>query len=205
MRLARSFYLDPDVTAVARTLLGKVLVTTFDGLRTAGIITETEAYAGVKDRASHAFGDRHTKRTAPMYDTGGTAYVYLCYGIHHLFNVVTHRAGVPHAVLVRALLPTEGVEHMRRRRAPSPLTTGGPGTLAQALGIRVAYSGSCLVTGAIAIEDHGITVQDDAIIAGPRIGVQYAGTDALLPYRFRVAPSHPLHGEHPSLPMRTYI
>src|SRR5436189_2434033 len=98
-KLHRSFYTRPDVVRIARDLLGKVLVTEFDGRRTAGMITETEAYAGVKDKASHAFGGRRTRRNEPMYGIGGTAYVYLCYGVHHLFNVVTNTEDVPHAVL----------------------------------------------------------------------------------------------------------
>lgn len=185
-RLPRSFYLRTDVVGIARELLGMVLVTRFDGAHTAGIITETEAYAGVGDRASHAFGGRRTARNAMMYAQGGTAYVYLCYGIHHLFNVVTNVRDVPHAVLVRAVVPVTGLEHMRKRRGTtSTLTTGGPGTLAQALGIRTAHNGMDLRGAEMCIEDHGLAPPDAAIIAGPRVGVEYAGVDARLPYRFR--------------------
>lgn len=191
--LPRSFYLRTDVVRVARELLGKVLVTDLGGTRTAGIITETEAYAGVDDRASHAYGGRRTERNEAMYAVGGTVYVFRCYGIHHLFNVVTHRAGVPHAVLVRAIVPVEGMPLMAERRAPHKPTTGGPGTLSKALGIRVEHSGLDLLGGPIAIEDRGITIAPEFVLAGPRIGVEYAGVDALLPYRFRVAPSWPLH------------
>src|SRR6185436_18626958 len=103
-------------------LLGKYLFTNFDGIFTGGIITETEAYNGVVDRASHAFGGRRTARTETMYGEGGTAYVYLCYGIHSLFNVVTNKKNDPHAVLIRAIYPTEGIDQMRirRRRPKSP-------------------------------------------------------------------------------------
>jgi DNA-3-methyladenine glycosylase len=189
MKLRRSFYLDDDVVAIARDLLGKVLVTRLDGRRTTGIITETEAYAGIHDRASHAWNGRRTARTEVMYAKGGTAYVYLCYGIHHLFNVVTNVEGVPHAVLVRAVHPLEGIDIMRERRQ-GRLVTNGPGTVSSALGIRTTHTGTDLLGDTIWIEDHGIAVPRKHIIVGPRIGVDYAGSDALLPYRFRVAPSH---------------
>lgn len=187
--LPRSFYLRPDVTVIARELLGKVLVTGFDGLRTSGIITETEAYAGVDDRASHAYGGRRTERTEVMYARGGTAYVYLCYGLRHLFNVVTHGQGVPHAVLIRAMEPHEGLDIMRDRRAGRPLRTGGPALVSEALGIRTAHTGLDLLRGPIRIEDHGLAPDEGSILVGPRVGVDYAGPDAALPYRFRIAPS----------------
>jgi DNA-3-methyladenine glycosylase len=172
--------------------LGKVLVTrTSEGL-TSGIITETEAYMGEGDRASHAFGGRRTKRNEMMYAQGGTAYVYLCYGIHHLFNVVVHQAGIPHAVLVRAIRPLEGHSIMVRRRPKALTSSGGPGTLTQALGIRIQHNGTDLTGGSIWIEDRGIEATGQDIITGPRIGVEYAGDDALLPYRYRFAPSHPI-------------
>jgi DNA-3-methyladenine glycosylase len=190
MKLKRSFYLKEDVLQVARELLGKVLVTNFPEGITTGIITETEAYCGVIDRASHAFDGKRTPRNELMYARGGTAYVYLCYGIHHLFNVVTHRSGTPHAVLVRALQPLEGLELMQqRRKTKGALTTGGPGTLTQALGIRVAHNGMDLLGDTIHLVDQGIRVPDRSIIVGPRIGVDYAGADALLPYRFRYTPT----------------
>jgi DNA-3-methyladenine glycosylase len=188
--LSSAFYMRNDVVKIARELLGKVLVTSFDEIRTSGIITETEAYAGKEDRASHAYGGRRTARNAPMYSAGGITYVYLCYGVHHLFNVVTSGEGVPHAVLVRGIIPLHGAEEMQRRRNDKPLRTDGPGTLAQALGIRTTHSGSDLLQGPIRVEDHGIEVAEKAVITGPRIGVDYAGADALLPYRFRIAPSH---------------
>jgi DNA-3-methyladenine glycosylase len=187
--LDRSFYLRQDVVQLARELLGKELHTTFDDGTTSGVITETEAYAGLTDRASHAYKGRPTTRTAPMFAQGGTAYVYLCYGIHHLFNVVTHEEGTPHAILIRAVLPRIGTDIIAQRRGGRPGTTG-PGTVAQALGIRTEHSGSDLINGAIRINELGIAIPDDAIIVGPRIGVDYAGADALLPYRFRIAPSH---------------
>jgi DNA-3-methyladenine glycosylase len=188
-KLPRSFYLREDVVAVATDLLGKVLVTRFNGTITSGMITETEAYNGVIDRASHAFGGKRTGRNEMMYAAGGVAYVYLCYGIHHLFNVVTHRSGIPHAVLIRAVHPLDGTSTMRERRnAERTLTTNGPGTLTHALGIRVTHNGTDLLGDTLYIEDRGFSVPNSAIIAGPRVGVDYAGSDALLPYRFRADP-----------------
>lgn len=186
-KLPRSFYRHDDVVAISRALLGKVLYTDIDGKRTAVIITETEAYAGVTDRASHAYGDRRTRRTEPMYGTGGTAYVYLCYGIHHLFNVVTNVAGVPHAVLVRAGEVHSGLATMLERRGKlnhDRTLLAGPGSLSRALGITTALTGSSLLSGPIRIEDHGLYVDPDRVTVGPRIGIDYAGEDAGRPYRF---------------------
>ncbi len=187
--LPKSFYLRDDVVAVSRELLGKVLYTDIGGRRTSMVITETEAYAGIADRASHAYGDRRTRRTEPMYGPGGTAYVYLCYGIHHLFNVVTNVSGVPHAVLVRAGEPHSGVPAMLQRRdKPTADRTllAGPGSVARALGITTALTGSSLLNGPIRIEDHGLRVDEAHISVGSRVGVDYAGEDAGRPYRFRL-------------------
>lgn len=187
-KLDRTFYANTDVVEVARELLGKVLVTNIDGVITSGVISETEAYAGEIDRASHAFGGKVTKRNTIMYGEAGFAYIYLCYGIHHLFNVVTDKPGVAHAVLVRAIHPLQGKEAMLRRRRTKLLTTGGPGTLTQALGIHTAQNGTDLLGDLITIEDHGISIPRKSIIIGPRIGVDFAGNDALLPYRFHFDP-----------------
>lgn len=186
-KLTRSFYTRDDVVTVARDLLGKILCSRHDGVLTRAMITETEAYAGVEDRASHAFGGRRTKRTEPMYSDGGIAYVYLCYGIHHLFNVVTSKKNDPQAVLVRAGSPMEGLAEMRRRRDSEIVDEkllGGPGSLACALGIRTEHTGMSLLGDRIWIEDHDVTISAGAISAGPRVGVDYAGDDAALPYRF---------------------
>jgi DNA-3-methyladenine glycosylase len=188
-KLPRSFYLHDDVVTISRALLGKILCTNIDGKRTSVIITETEAYAGTTDRASHAYGDRRTRRTEPMYGPGGTAYVYLCYGMHHLFNVVTNVAGVPHAVLVRAGEVQSGLTTMleRRQKASQDRTLlAGPGSLARALGITTALTGSSLLSGPIRIEDHGLKVDDDRVLVGPRVGIDYAGEDVSRPYRFRL-------------------
>jgi DNA-3-methyladenine glycosylase len=187
MKLPRDFYQREDVLAISRELLGKVLCSRLDGTVTRVVITETEAYAGVEDRASHAFGNRRTRRTEPMFGAGGIAYVYLCYGIHHLFNVVTAGEGVPHAVLVRAGTPLEGHEFIAGRRgmrADDKRLLAGPGSLARGLGITTALTGESLLGKRVWIEDRGIEVEDEAIRSGPRIGVDYAGEDALLPYRF---------------------
>lgn len=186
-KLPPSFYRRSDVLAIARELLGMVLCTRLGGVITTGIIVETEAYAGTDDRASHAWNGRRTARNEVMYAQGGTAYVYLCYGIHHLFNVVTHERGTPHAILVRAIRPLDGIARMtERRQGRGAPTTGGPGTLSQALGITTAHNGTDLSGDRIWIEDRGFRVPDGAAIAGPRVGVAYAGEHALLPYRFRV-------------------
>jgi DNA-3-methyladenine glycosylase len=178
-----------NVVAVAKALLGKVLVTQTGGVTTSGIITETEAYAGVTDKASHAWGGRRTARTAVMYARGGTAYVYLCYGIHHLFNVVTNVVDVPHAVLIRAIEPLDGIEEMLRRRGKqnvTPALTAGPGSLSIAMGIKTLHTGVSLDGPEITIEDRSIVISPDDIAATPRIGVAYAKEDALLPYRFHI-------------------
>jgi len=189
MKLPEDFYLHEDVVALARCLLGKKLVTRIDGKLTAGIINETEAYAGESDRASHAFGGRRTARTEIMYARGGTAYVYLCYGIHSLFNVVTNVAGIPHAVLVRGIMPIEGVDVMELRRGKSAQRKGfssGPGTLSKALGIHHSHTGMSLTGDTIWLEETMLHIPESKVKAGPRIGVDYAGEDALLPYRFRI-------------------
>jgi DNA-3-methyladenine glycosylase len=191
-RLGADFYLRTDVVQIARELLGKVLVTEFDGTRTAARISETEAYRAPDDRACHAFGNRRTARTEVMFGPGGHAYIYLCYGIHHLFNVVTAPAGVAHAVLVRAAEPLEGEPIMRERRGwppaqkASPRLTTGPGALAQALGLTTHRAGQSLLKqdSPIWIEDDGVEVLPAQISVGKRIGVDYAGECADWPWRF---------------------
>lgn len=198
--LHASHFLSEDVVAVARALLGKLLLTTTTEGETMGRIVETEAYAGVTDRASHAFGGRRTERTEVMYREGGVAYVYLCYGMHHLTNVVTHREGVPHAVLLRALEPLEGLDIMRARsggRLPDRLLCSGPGRLSKAMGIRTSHTGKRLDTREVCLLDDGFEA-GLPIVATARIGVDYAGEDALLPYRFI------LQG-HPSVSGRRFV
>ena len=187
MKLEPDFYIREDVVQISRDLLGKVLCTRINGHATEAIITETEAYAGEGDKASHAYGGRRTKRTEPMYGPGGVAYVYLCYGIHHLFNVVSNVEGTPHAILVRAGRVLRGEEVMLKRRKKSKVDRtllAGPGSLAQALGITTNLTGTSLSDGSIWIEDHGTTVHEEDIVIGPRVGVDYAEEDAARPYRF---------------------
>lgn len=193
MVLPRSFYLRPDVVTIARDLLGKHLCTRIDGQYTSGMICETEAYEGVTDRASHAWNGRRTDRTEVMYASGGTAYVYLCYGVHSLFNVVTNHKDIPHAILVRGIVPAEGKEIMVARAGKERITQDfgiGPGKVSKLLGIHYTHTGTDLILSsgapAIWIEDHRTKVDPGRIISGPRIGVEYAGEDAQLPYRFRV-------------------
>lgn len=190
MKLNLAFYQREDVVEVAKDLLGKCLFTRFDNKVTAGIITETEAYAGTGDRASHAFGGRRTARTEVMYSAGGVAYVYLCYGIHSLFNVVTNVEGIPHAVLIRAVYPVRGLETILERRKikindPAKISPG-PGTVSKGLGIHFSHSGLSLIGNKIWIEDSGLEINEKELVIGPRVGVDYAGLDALLPYRFKL-------------------
>lgn len=186
-KLKRYYYLQEDVVAVAQDLLGKTLCTNINGKLTSGIITETEAYAGVNDKASHSFGGKRTPRNEVMYAKGGTGYVYLCYGLHHLFNVVTNKENIPHAVLIRAIKPLEGIETILKRRKQKTVaknTAGGPGTVSQALGITTKLNGEDLTGNKIWLQDEGIKIIKQNIIACPRVGVDYAGEDAKLPYRF---------------------
>ncbi len=189
MKLGRDFYTREDVVQVSKDLLGKFLFTRVQGAKTGGVIIETEAYAGIHDKASHAYNNRRTARTEIMYREGGAAYVYLCYGIHSLFNVVTNKKDVPHAVLIRAVVPEEGISVMVKRRnkkQEDKALCSGPGSLSKSLGIHFSHSGTSLLGNEIWIEDRGIRIAPPEIISGPRIGVDYAGKDALLPYRFRV-------------------
>ncbi|MBK9731394.1 MAG: DNA-3-methyladenine glycosylase [Chitinophagaceae bacterium] len=188
-KLPLSFYLRSNVLRIARELPGKFLVTEIGGVKTSGMITEVEAYEGITDRASHAYNHRRTNRTEVMFAQGGTAYVYLCYGIHHLFNVVTNQLNIPHAILIRAIEPVEGIATMMERRKKLKLDftlTAGPGAVSQALGISTAYTGSSLLSRSIWLEDRGIKIAPRKIIAGPRIGVEYAGEDSMRPYRFYI-------------------
>lgn len=189
MILPHSYYLSNDVVAISRDLIGKYLFTNIDGAVTGGMIVETEAYNGIVDKASHAFGNRRTARTQTMFEEGGRAYVYLCYGIHEMFNIVTAAEGTPHAVLIRAVQPKIGIDIMQFRRNMSvvkPTITAGPGSVAKALGISRKVNNYSLLSDEIWIEDRGVHFSDDEVKAGPRIGVAYAAEDALLPYRFFV-------------------
>ncbi len=189
-KLDAAFYLQENVVTVAKALIGKILVSQYDNILTAGRIVETEAYNGVVDKASHSYGGRRTNRTEIMYAQGGVSYVYLCYGIHHLFNVVCNATNTPHAVLVRALEPLIGIDAMLIRTNKKTLDntlTKGPGNVCKALGINTKHTGTSLLQNHLYIVDDGFAYADTTIIATARIGVDYAGDDALLPYRFIVA------------------
>lgn len=197
VKLKTEFYNRPDVVKIAKDLLGKLLVTQWDGVLTTGRIVETEAYNGMVDKASHAWGGRRTNRTLVMYESGGLAYVYLCYGIHHLFNVVTNTAGTPHAVLIRALEPLEGIDHMLARRNKTTADfslASGPGNVCVAMGISTRHTGISLLDDSIYIADDGYKLPKRDIKASVRIGVDYAAEDALLPYRFTIKDSRYVSG-----------
>ncbi|NJN25334.1 MAG: DNA-3-methyladenine glycosylase [Cyclobacteriaceae bacterium] len=183
-----TWYQSDDVTRVAKLLLGKVLCTQLDGVLTKGIIVETEAYSGFNDKACHANNQRKTNRNAVMFDAGGKAYIYLCYGLHHLVNVVTNVAGRADAVLIRALQPLLGIDEMLRRRnmsQPAKRLTAGPGVLSKALGITTKQYGVPLDGNILWIEDAP-QIADDKVVSSTRIGVEYAEEDALKPWRFYI-------------------
>ena len=188
-KLEHRFYDRDDVVLIARQLLGKILVSNMDGIITSGRIVETEAYEGVIDKASHAYGGRRTGRTEVMFGEPGRAYVYLCYGIHHLFNVVTNGRDIPHAILIRALEPLEGIDVMMKRMK-KPIhdhsLTRGPGNVSKALGINTGDTGTDLLGDRIFIADDGWRYADTEIFKSERIGVDYAGEHASLHYRFFV-------------------
>jgi DNA-3-methyladenine glycosylase len=189
MKIPESYYQSDDVLGLSRDLLGKYLFTSFDGIITGGYIVETEAYAGIVDRASHAYGNRLTPRTQTMFMQGGIAYVYLCYGIHEMLNIVTAAEGRPHAILIRAINPVTGIDIMQYRRKMAvvkPNITSGPGSVAKALGISRKINAISLQSDTIWLEDRDLSFSDDEVAAVPRVGVDYAGEDAKLPYRFYV-------------------
>lgn len=188
-KLDNSFYQRNDVEKIAKELIGKCIFTNINNKIAAGIITETEAYKGITDKASHAFGNRRTKRTEIMYHNGGIAYVYLCYGIHSLFNIVTNTKDIPDAVLIRAIIPNQGLSTILSRLNKNnfkTIYTQGPGKVSKALGINFKHSGIDLNDYIIWIEDIGFKFNKNDIFIGKRIGIDYAEEDALLPYRFKI-------------------
>lgn len=184
--LPKSFYENPDVVEVSRKLLGKVLCSNINSVFTSGIITETEAYSGRNDKACHANNGLRTARTEVIYGEPGRAYIYLCYGIHHLLNVVTNKKGLADAVLIRAVRPLDGLEKIRERRGikNQKNLANGPGKLTQALGVTTDLNTTHLSEPPLWIEDRGITFKEEEINISPRIGVDYAEEDALKPWRF---------------------
>jgi len=188
-KLPVSFYQRDNVLQIAKDLLGKILVTKWNSIETSGRIVEVEAYNGIVDKASHAYGGRRTVRNEVMYGKGGVAYIYLCYGIHHLFNVVTHLKDTPHAILIRAAEPVKGTAAMlkrTRKKLFDNTLTRGPGNLSRALGLHTSKSGWSLTSKELFIADDGFSFSEKKIASSPRIGVEYAEEDALLPYRFYV-------------------
>ncbi|HEY4154434.1 MAG TPA: DNA-3-methyladenine glycosylase [Puia sp.] len=188
-KLDQSFYDRTDVLKISRELLGKILISNFDGMRTSGRIVETEAYAGVGDRASHAFGGKRTARMEAVYGSPGTIYMYICYGMHHLFNVVTNKKEIPHVILIRALEPLEGIPVMLQRtgkKFADHSLTRGPGNVSRALGLNKDHSGTNLLSGEIYIADDGLKYGKEQVVITKRIGVESAREDADLLYRFIV-------------------
>ena len=184
-----SFINGGNVVQIAKELLGKILVTKWNGIETSGRIVEVEAYNGAIDKASHAAGGRRTNRNEIMYADGGAAYVYLCYGIHHLFNVVTNKQEIPHAILIRALEPVKGIDVMLERTGKKQFDntlTKGPGNVSKALGIFTKHTGLSLLSNELFIAEDDFILNRKDIAASPRIGVDYAGEDAKLLYRFFV-------------------
>ena len=186
MKLTDSFYQRTNVVKIARELLGKVLFTNVNGIITAGMIVETEAYSW-KEKGCHAYDAKKTNRNAVMFEKGGHTYVYLCYGMHYLFNIVTNLPDVPEAVLIRAVQPVHGINEMMMRRGKLKNEfhlTSGPGKLTKAMGIDRKLNGKFLSGNEVWVEDPGVRISPANIVSGPRIGIDYAGEDALLPWRF---------------------
>ena len=189
MKLPLSFYQRDDAVLIARELLGKHIYTCIDGVITGGIIVETEAYQGPEDRGSHAYNHRKTPRNEMMFSAGGVVYMYICYGIHDMLNIVTGENGVSHAVLVRAIEPTVGVEVMRKRRnlfTEDTRLCRGPGALAKALGLAKGHDGTSLLEDTIWLEDKSEGLEDNEIIASARVGMNFDGPYKTIPWRFYV-------------------
>ncbi len=189
MHLSSSFYSSNDVLNISKKLLGKILSTNINNEVSKGIIVEVEAYLGKNDKASHAYNNKRTQRTEPMFNKGGYSYIYLCYGVHNLFNIVVGSKDNPLAILVRAIEPIKGHKIMLSRRNLNTLNynlTNGPGKLTQALGIDIKYNNIQLNSKELSIENSDIKISKKDIFSGPRIGVDYAKEDSKLPYRFYI-------------------
>ena len=186
MKLSKKYFQQEDVVFLAKDLVGKLLVTEINGIRTGGIITETEAYSEIEE-GCHAYNKRKTVRTKIMFDAGGLAYVYLCYGMHHLFNIVTGSKDVAQAVLIRSINPTIGVDEILHRRKKTRMDKNlcnGPGKVCQALGITKSHYGMELTGNNVWIEQSAFDIPESQITATPRIGIEYAENDKWLPWRF---------------------
>ena len=181
------FFKNNNTISLSKKLLGKSLFTNISNNVTGGIIVETEAYCGINDKASHAYNNKKTERTKTMFKGGGVCYVYLCYGIHFLFNIVTGKENIPNAVLIRAIEPIKGINFMLDRRNLEKKCyniTNGPGKLSQALGIHGGFNEMPIQNDTIWIENNKIKIDKKNILSSARIGVDYAKEDAHLPYRF---------------------
>lgn len=187
-KLPREFYTRDDTLKIARDLLGKILVVpTATGERVSGMIVETEAYLGAIDKAAHSFGNRRTPRTEMMFAEGGTVYIFFIYGMYFQFNIVAGAVDVPHAILIRAVAPREGIEIMRERRGQmkDANLTSGPGKLCIAFGIDKTFNGADLLGEKVWLE-QGETFSDARIASGKRVGIDYAEEFAEKPWRFWV-------------------
>lgn len=187
--LPLNFYRQKDVVKIAKGLLGKTLISAIGGKKTGGIIIETEAYGGITDRACHSYGGKKTHRTKSMYLSGGITYIYFCYGLHNMLNVVTNMKDKPEAVLIRAIYPQIGIDIMLKRRKKknsSADLTQGPGCLCQALAITRKYNSHPLNTSPLWIEESKIIIKESEIEKTKRIGIDYAGKDAHRLWRFRI-------------------
>ena len=194
-----SFYSRKDVVKIAKELLGKIIVTNFDGFITSGRIVETEAYVGIVDKASHSFGNRRTARNEHMYSPPGTAYVYICYGMHQMLNIVTNEKEIPDAVLIRAVEPIKGIDIMLKRtekKTSDKTLTRGPGNVGKALGIFKRHSGLHLLDKQIYLLDDSHKIPVEKIGISKRIGVESSGSDNLLPYRFYVKDNRYVSGKN---------
>lgn len=183
--LKPKFFQSDNVVGLARQLIGYRIYTNINDQLTSGIVTETEAYAGQGDKACHAHLGRFTKRTSVMYEPGGIAYIYLCYGIHHLFNIVTNTKGKADAILIRAFEPQNGIDTMLKRRGKSTLDktlTSGPGNVSKALGLDKSHNQNSVCSKQIGFEST--KPKNLEVVETTRVGIDYAGDDAKLPWRF---------------------
>jgi DNA-3-methyladenine glycosylase len=188
-KLPLSYYAQKDVVSISKDLIGKIIVTNFDGIITSGRIVETEAYIAFTDKASHSFSGKRTPRNEHMYSAAGTAYVYICYGMHQMMNIVTNENNIPDAILLRAVEPLQGIDHMLKRRGKKQsdkTLTRGPGNVGKALGISKLHSGFSLLGNEIYLMEDHFKISPEQIGISPRIGVESAGKDAKLPFRFYV-------------------